>query len=93
MATVHRAFGSTVGTLYPGQTAGWYMTPVTYGDAFTVSAHPVTGNPREWNRVLEVRNIRVDGSPTAGLTLRFSVANVGLHPTPGYGVAVGWIAK
>jgi hypothetical protein len=45
MATVKRLFLSTVGNLPPGGSQGWWMVGFKYGDAMSVTAHPVTGNP------------------------------------------------
>jgi hypothetical protein len=96
MATANRAFFSWVGPgesyFLPGQVHNWWMTGFVYGDAMTVTAHPVVGDPEDPHRVLMVDNVRVDGMPT-GLTLLFRVNNVGSSPIPGYGVAIGWISK
>jgi hypothetical protein len=94
MATVNRAFFSWAGpgSLPPGGSHGWWMVGFKYGDALSVTAHPVTGNPNDPHRVLAVENIRVDGVPTGGLTLLFTVRNAGGSPIPGYGVGVSYIS-
>jgi hypothetical protein len=97
MANVNRAFFSwTAGTggayFPPGGVHSWWMVGYKYGDALSVTAHPVTGNPADLHRVLTVTDIRVDGDPNGGLTLRFQVRNVGATAIPGYGVGIGWIS-
>jgi hypothetical protein len=93
MATVNRAFfsWSGPGSLPPGGSHGWWMTGFKYGDAMSVTAHPVIGNPNALHRVLTVENIRIDGAPT-GLTLLFTVRNVGGYSIPGYGVGISYIS-
>jgi hypothetical protein len=68
------------------------MVGFKYGDALSVTAHPVTGNPDATHRVLAVENIRVDGAPSGGLTLLFTVRNVGGFSVPGYGVGISYIS-
>ncbi len=93
MATVHRTFLSWTGpsSLNPGESHGWWMTGFSYGDAMSVTAHPVTGNPSATKRELAVENIRIEGRPS-GLTLLFTVRNVGSHSIPGYGVGISYIS-
>ena len=94
MATVNRAFfsWSGAGGLPPGGSHGWWMVGFKYGDALSVTAHPVTGNPNAPHRVLTVENIRVDGTPNGGRTLLFTVRNVGGFSIPGYGVGISYIS-
>lgn len=96
MATVHRAFFSWFGyggTYFaPGAAHGWWMTGFKYGDALSVTAHAVTGNPTHPHRVLMVDNVRTDSTPDGGHTLQFRVNNVGFYPMPAYGVGIGWIS-
>jgi hypothetical protein len=93
MATVNRAFlsWSGPGSLPPGGSHGWWMVGFKYGDALSVTAHPVTGDPHALHRVLTVENIRIDGAPS-GLTLLFTVRNVGAYSIPGYGVGISFIS-
>jgi len=63
------------------------------GDALSVTAHPITGNPNAPHRILTVENVRVDGTPNGGRTLLFTVRNVGAYSMPGYGVGIGWISR
>ena len=51
MATVKRAFFSWTssgpgGDFAAGAIHGWWMTGFKYGDAMSVTTHPITGNPR-----------------------------------------------
>ena len=93
MATVNRAFfsWSGPGSLPPGGTHGWWMVGFKYGDAMSVTAHPVVGDPNALHRVLTVENIRIDGTP-GGLTLLFTVRNVGGFSIPGYGIGISYIS-
>ena len=95
MATVVHALFSWVGAdgsdFAPGAVHGWWMVGYSYGDALSVTAHPVTGNPEDLHRVLEVTDVVVDGDPSGGLTLRFAVTNVGTTSIPAYGVGIGLI--
>lgn len=92
MANVFHAFASWVGVgsdqLNPGQAHSWWMVGFNYGDAISVTAHPVIGPPV--NRQLAVQDVRVQGTST-GRTLLFTVRNVGPDPVPGYGVGFGLI--
>ncbi len=96
MATVNRAFFSWVGAggayFAPGSAHSWWMTGFKYGDALSVTAHPVVGDPDAAHRVLTVEDIRIDGTPT-GRTLRFRVSNVGTSAMPGYGVGIAYISS
>jgi len=94
MATVNRAFfsWSGPGNFPPGGSHGWWMTGFKYGDALSVTAHPVTGNPNAPHRVLTVENVRIDGTPNGGLTLLFTVRNTGGSSMPGYGVGISFIS-
>jgi hypothetical protein len=70
----------------PGDTHWWWANPFTYGDAITLTAHPVTGNPADPHRVLTVENVRIDGTPAGGRTLLFVVRNAGTTFIPAYAV-------
>jgi hypothetical protein len=97
MATVNRAFFSWVGPggayFPPGGVHDWWMTGFKYGDALSVTAHPVIGDVAAPHRVLHVDNVRVDGVPSGVLTLLFRVRNAGTTSMPGYGVGIGWISR
>jgi hypothetical protein len=69
------------------------MTGFKYGDVLSVTAHPVTGDPTAPHRVLAVENMRIDGDPSGGETLLFTVRNVGLSSMPAYGVGISWISS
>jgi hypothetical protein len=95
MATVNRAFVSWTATgayFAPGATHSWWVTSgFKYGDAMSVTAHPVTGDPAALHRVLAVESVRIDGDP-GGRTLRFTVHNVGSYEIPGYGIGISYIS-
>ena len=94
MATVNRAFFSWTATgayFAPGATHSWWMTGFKYGDAMSVTAHPVIGDPSALHRVLAVENIRIDGDP-GGRTMLFTIRNVGSYPIPGYGIGISFIS-
>ncbi len=96
MATVNYAFFSWTGSpgndLNPGAAHGWWMTGFKYGDAMSVTAHPVVGNPNALARVLTVENVRIHGAP-GGRTLLFTVRNTGNFVIPGYGVGISYISS
>ena len=96
MATVQRSFFSWTGPggsyFPPGGVHNWWMTGFKYGDAMSVTAHPVIGDPAALYRILQIDNVRIEGRPT-GLTLLFQVRNIGSYAIPGYGVGVGWISS
>lgn len=91
MATISYAFFASVTgpsyDLYPGDAQYWEMWggSFDYGDAITVSAHPISGP----GRALAVENIRVmnPGSSVLG----FWVRNVGSRVITGYGLGFAWI--
>ena len=60
MATVNRAFFSWAGpgSLPPSGSHGWWMVGFKYGDALSVTAHPVVGDPGALHRVLTVESLR-----------------------------------
>jgi hypothetical protein len=68
----------------PGDSHWWWANPFNFGDAITLTAHPVTGNPNDPHRILTVENIRIDGTPDGGRTLLFVVRNAGSTFIPGY---------
>lgn len=70
----------------PGDSHWWWASPFAYGDAITLTAYPLTGNPNDAHRVLTVENIRIDGTPDGGRTLLFVVRNAGTTFIPGYTV-------
>lgn len=61
----------------------WCANPFAPGDAITVTAHAVTGNPDDAHRTLEVQDVRIDGTPDGRRTLLFTVKNVGSGFIPG----------
>jgi hypothetical protein len=94
MANVSRVFGSWASSgpghdFPPGGTHGWVAWGYGYGDALSVTAHPVAGPPVD--RALAIENVR---SETHGTSREFSftVRNVGSTSIPGYGVGVAWVS-
>jgi len=75
---------STNADMAPGDTHWWWANPFAFGDAITLTAHPVTGNPEDPHRVLTVENVRIDGTPDGLRTLLFVVRNAGSSYIPGY---------
>jgi hypothetical protein len=92
MANVSQYFASWVGAgserLNPGQAHFWWMVGFNYGDAISVTAHPVIGPPS--TRTLKIEDVRIEGVPT-GRTLLFTVRNVGPDPIIAYGIGFGFI--
>jgi hypothetical protein len=97
MANVEHAFFSWVSTegndMAPGETHFWWLAPTFYGEAVSVTAHPVVGNPSQPSRTLAVENIRVVGEPNGSRTLLFNVRNVGSSFIVGYGIGFGFIQE
>jgi hypothetical protein len=87
MATVEYSFFSILSSIGPGQAIGitWSHPGFDYGDAITVTAHPIRA-------VLAVQNLRVfrDGSL---VRLAFEVVNVGPRPEIAFGVGLGWVDR
>jgi hypothetical protein len=87
MATVEYSFFSVVNALAPGGVTGftWSHPKFDYGDAITVTAHPIRG-------VLEVRNQRVfrDGD---AVRLAFDVVNVGSRREIAMGLGFAWVDR
>ncbi|HKC24095.1 MAG TPA: hypothetical protein VKF32_05100 [Thermoanaerobaculia bacterium] len=76
--------------LPPGATHDWIMWGFGYGEAISVSAHPVVGAPED--RVLAVENVRIEGDP-GGRRMFFTVRNAGPSFVPGYGIGYGFISQ
>ncbi|HJZ94044.1 MAG TPA: hypothetical protein VKE40_24430 [Gemmataceae bacterium] len=74
------------GDMAPGDEHYWWANPFDYGDAISVTAYPVTGNPEDLHRQLEVKDVRIDRVPDGGTTLLWTVKNVGTTYIPGYAV-------
>lgn len=87
MATVEYSFFSVVSPLNPGGVIGitWSHRGFDYGDAITVTAHPIRA-------VLAVQNLRVfrDGSL---VRLAFDVVNVGSRTEIAFGLGFGWVDR
>jgi hypothetical protein len=92
MANVSRVFGSWVGPDFaPDERHYWSAWGFGYGDAVSVSAHPVTGAP-VGERILIVEDVRMEGDPSGDRRCYFTVRNAGASHMPGYGVGVAWVS-
>lgn len=87
MATVEYDFFSVVSPLNPGAVIGvtWSHPKFDYGDALTVTAHPIRA-------VLAVRNLRIFKEGDA-MRAAFEVANVGARPEIAFGLGFGWVDR
>lgn len=87
MATVEYDFFGLVGGIAAGGVVGatWSHVGFDYGDAITITAHPIRG-------ILEVRNLRVfrDGNERR---VAFEIVNVGSQAEIGFGIGFGWIDR
>jgi hypothetical protein len=97
MATVSHWFGSWVSggptdDLHPGQPHYWIFWGFNYGDALSLSAHAVAGNPNVGERILAVEDVRVEADPS-GRRLYFTVRNVGAASVPGYGIGYAMVSQ
>lgn len=99
MANVSHWYASWVSTegndMRPGEAHEWWMAPAVPGDAISVTAQPITGDPDQPHRVLAVENVRIIGEPSdrGGHTMLFTVRNVGSSFIVGYGIGFGFISK
>lgn len=78
---------SWMGDMQPGDVHGWiaWGGGLQPGDVVTVMAHPVVGNPNDWERILQVENIQAEGTADGARRIFFSVRNVGGTTIPAYG--------
>jgi hypothetical protein len=84
------ASGGDGDDLGPGESHNWIMWGFDYGDAVSLSAHPVVGAPVE--RYLAVENTRIEADPN-GRRLYFTVRNVGQNSVPGYTIGYSWVSQ
>jgi hypothetical protein len=95
MATVQHAFFSWVSSagndMAPGDVHGWWLAPTFYGEAISLTAQPVVGNPADPSRTLAIENVRLVGEPNGDRTLLFNVRNAGGSFIPAYGIGFGFI--
>lgn len=94
MANVRYWLGTWVSSgpandLHPGEAHHWVSWGFNYGDAMSLTAHPVIGAPVE--RYLAIEDVRIEGDP-GGRRLFYTVRNVGFSTIPGYGVGYAWIS-
>jgi len=93
MANVDYWAGSWVGDdLLPNETHDWIMWGFQYGDAVSLTAQAVTGNPNAGERILRIENQRFEGDPS-GRRLYYTVRNVSNEPIPGYIVGFAMISQ
>lgn len=93
MANVHYYFGNWTSAgpandFLPGQVHRWIFWGFDYGDAVSITAHPIIGPVQ---RFLTVENIRTESHPN-GRQMFFDVRNVGNEAMPGYGFGITWIS-
>jgi hypothetical protein len=96
MANVSYWFGSWVSSqgndLVPGDSHEWIMWGFNYGDAMSVSAHPVVLLNALVERTLSVEDVRVE-SDLSGNRLYFTIRNTGSNSVPGYGMGFSMISN
>jgi hypothetical protein len=97
MASVTLLFGTWVSTgpgddFEPGETHAWSAWGFSYGDAVSVTAHPIPDLAAWARRALIVENMHNETLRT-GVRLIFTVRNVGSTPIQRYGLGVGWIGR
>jgi hypothetical protein len=75
--------------LGPGETHDWIMWGYNYGDAITLTAHPVGGADEN---ILAIENVQIqaDGS---GRRLFYTVRNVGSNFITGYAVGFAGVSQ
>ncbi|WP_299590641.1 hypothetical protein [Mucilaginibacter sp.] len=100
MANISYWFGSWVSgwesggspDLRPGETHNWTFWGFKYGDAVSVTAHPVVLINYLEERVLNIENVRIEGD-LSGSRLYFTVRNSGSNSVPGYGLGFSIISQ
>lgn len=87
MAQVIAWFQSSwIGTMPPGGRHGWiaWGGGLKFADVVNIMAHPVVGNPNAQERVLQVENVRAEGTPDGVRRIFFEVRNAGPESIVGY---------
>ena len=79
---------STNGDMAPGDVHNWWSASYAYGDAISLTASPVIGDPGGPVRELTVSNVRMDGNNNGTRTLLWSVKNTGTQSIQGYGIGI-----
>jgi len=94
MATTSYWFGYWVSSdevgLKTGQEHNWIMWGFGYGDAVTVTAHPL--NSFAGDSILMVKDVQVEADPSGGRRLYFTVRNTGPTRALGYGIGYSWVS-
>jgi hypothetical protein len=76
---------SWIGDMPPGAVHPWTAWGgIQPGDVFCIMAHPVVGNPNAPERVLQVENVRAEGTPNGVRRIYYSVRNAGPDWITGY---------
>jgi hypothetical protein len=75
--------------LYPGESHYWIAWGYNYGDAITITAHPVQGNDEH---ILAVENVRIQAD-AGGRRIFYSVRNAGAAQVPGYAVGYAQVSE
>jgi len=76
---------SWIGNMAPGDVHGWVaFGGLQFGDVITIMAHPVVGDPNAQERVLQVENVRAEGTSDGTRRILYSVRNPGPEWIPGY---------
>jgi hypothetical protein len=72
----------------PGDVHYWvaWGGGLKFDDVITLMAHPVLGDPNAQERVLQVENVKAEGTSDGTRRIYYSVRNVGQEWIPGYGL-------
>lgn len=89
MATTEYAFYGLLCDIAPGGrlACAWIHPKFDYGDAVTVTAHPVRTN------TLEVRNLRVSSDAGKHAIANFEIYNHGPREEVGLGIGIAWFDR
>jgi hypothetical protein len=97
MATVNYSFGSWVSAdpsndLLPGDTHNWVVGPVNYGDAISLSVHPMVqlGGAEQ---LLAVENVQMETDPSGRRNMFYTICNVGSNAVDAYGVGYAFVSS
>jgi len=78
--------GGWAGNMPPGAVHSWlaWGGGLQPGDVITFMAHPVVGNPNAPERILQVENVRAEGTSDGARRIFYSVRNAGSYWVSGY---------
>jgi hypothetical protein len=77
----------------PGDVHYWSVWGFAFGTVPSVAAFPVTGNPKDPDRVLAASNFEMHGHSDGGTVYTFMVRNTGGTNIPGYSLNIGFISE